>query len=178
MPVTNSVDLQGQSERFTTVLECLVGQRLCIARNAGNMKNFHFGKTWVRDGCTMGQFALHIQCPWRLEGGGRILTGSGDYYVRADENQDPDWEPGMQTGHRQDEVLKTLFGLKSDALPDAEKPILTVLDARSTIFGDIELVLSFGYRLVIFPASSREEEWRLLPLANEGPHSVWTADTK
>ncbi len=176
MPVTNSFDLPGQSEPLAAVLACLVGQRLCIARNAGNMKNFHFGETWIEDGFTMGQFALHIQCPWRLEGGGRILTGSGDYYVRADENQDPDWEPGTHTGHRQDEILKDLLGLTSDTLPDAEKPILTVLEARRTSFGDIELVLSFGYRLVIFPASSRGEEWRLLPLANQGPHLVWTAD--
>ncbi len=51
-------------------LEPLVGLPLSIARSAADMRVFHFGK--VRPAAngkgTVGEYALHIQCPWRLVG--------------------------------------------------------------------------------------------------------------
>jgi hypothetical protein len=47
------------------------------------MKNFHFGDLRKRDKSFVGRYALHIQCPWRIERAGRIVTGSVDFYERA-----------------------------------------------------------------------------------------------
>jgi hypothetical protein len=72
-------------ERIMRELDPLVGLPLRIARDAGSMKNFQFG-TIRRDPSgerTIGDFALHVQCPWRFVTTTGILTGSADYYEPA-----------------------------------------------------------------------------------------------
>ncbi len=58
-------------------LEELIGLNLSIARRAADMRVLHFGEITVDDderGST-GEIALHIQCPWRIEGPDGIVTG-------------------------------------------------------------------------------------------------------
>ena len=73
-------------EEINTVLRSLVGLKLSIVRNAGNMKVLHFGDAIRIDAGLVGKYALHIQRPWRLERDGRVITGWSDYYIRADDN--------------------------------------------------------------------------------------------
>ena len=40
---------------------------------------------------TRGEFALHVQCPWRIEGPEGVVTGRSDLWEPAEEN--PDWDP-------------------------------------------------------------------------------------
>ncbi len=47
------------------------------------MRNLHFGPLRKSKGTIVGAFALHIQCPWRLEAKGKILTGFHDHYEPA-----------------------------------------------------------------------------------------------
>jgi hypothetical protein len=49
-------------------LEKLVALPLSIARDAADMKNFQFGaiRPHPSGTGTIGQYALHVQCPWRL----------------------------------------------------------------------------------------------------------------
>ncbi len=161
MQVINS--LPQRCETLTQALAILVGLRLCMVCNTGNMKQFHFGEPWQYKGREVGQVVLHVLCPWRLERDGRSVTGSTDYYVRADDNTEPEWEAGEPTGHLQDQLLRDALGLDPGVTPrDAIKTSVMVLDATCSIIGDVVLTMSCGHRLVIFPASSRLEEWRLL----------------
>src|SRR5436305_330179 len=70
--------------------------RLSIARNAGAMKVFHFSEPRPHpSGGTMGLYALHVQCPWRIVDQNRVVTGSADYWYPADPEMPlTDWKPG------------------------------------------------------------------------------------
>ena len=71
-------------------LASLVGLRLCIARDAAGMKNFQFGEIRPHPSGkgTIGEFALHVQCPWRLVTATQVITGSADYYEPAIEGEE------------------------------------------------------------------------------------------
>ena len=92
-----------RSKELTQALASLIGLRLCMVCNTGNMKQFHFGDPWHYRGRMVGQVVLHIQCPWRLERDKQPITGSADFYVRADDNEQSDGESGSPTGHLQDQ---------------------------------------------------------------------------
>src|SRR5206468_3725261 len=78
-------------------LEPLIGLKLSIARRAGSMlRNFHFGGVEEIEGGTVGQYALHIQCPWRIDGPEGIITGRADVWEHISGKIMPDeWEPGI-----------------------------------------------------------------------------------
>ena len=90
----------------------VIGLKLSIARNAGNMKGFHFGQIRSRPrGGTMGDFALHVQCPWRIVTVGKMITGSYDYYEPADSQVDRgDWQESRPSQSLQDRHIAELFG--------------------------------------------------------------------
>jgi hypothetical protein len=73
--------LDGKAHITRSLLQ-LVGLTLSVARDAGSMKNFQFGNVGPHPfgKGTIGEFALHIQCSWRIVGGEGIVTGSADYY--------------------------------------------------------------------------------------------------
>src|ERR1700722_104032 len=71
-------------------LSSVVGLPLCIVRDAADLKNFQFGKIRPNPSGkgTVGDFALHVQCSWRLVTNDHILTGSADYYEPAVEGEE------------------------------------------------------------------------------------------
>jgi len=153
----------------TKALGPLMGLKLSISRNAADMKVLHFGEIKPHpDSGTMGDFALHIQCPWRIVTSDRVITGSHDYHEPADPKEDWDaWEPSRPRNRLQDKRLLELFpqydpGTKSLVNATA---LLVVDEVEADIFGGIDLHLSGGYRLQIFPVSTSEssswgEQWR------------------
>jgi hypothetical protein len=157
-----------------SALKVLLGLHLSIARNAGNMKGFHFGKTTRRETGLVGQYALHIQCPWRLDSTSGVVTGSDDFYVRGDDNLDENWEPGTVTGHLQNQILAQLLGGYDQQTRSyiSTEERLNVTSVRADGFGGFELELSGGYRIVVFPAGSRGEYWRLLSPGVSTAHVV------
>ena len=54
--------------------------------------------------------APNVQCPWRLEDGAGVITGSGDLYTpykQSEQLEEPvDWEKG---GSLQDGILRDLL---------------------------------------------------------------------
>jgi len=148
--------------------------QLSIARNAGNMKGFHFGNRKRTARRLVGEYAIHIQCPWRMQYDGRIITGSADYYTRADDNDDPDWEPGTISGHLQNQILgRILQGFDAETrshINETEYLFVTAVDADT--FGGAEIHMTGGYDLVLFPCASRGEEWRLIQPGSDAPHFV------
>ena len=142
----------------------LIGLEVTIVRYAGSMRNLHFGPIRTSKGQQVGAYALHIQCPWRLEGKGRILTGFHDHYTPAVGNEDPDWSPDSNAkGSLQQQVLDQIFLSKSPR---------KVLAVRADIFGTLVLRFTGGLRLRVFPAASTEEHWRLFQPHRKAKHFV------
>jgi hypothetical protein len=67
---------------ITRSLSQLIGLPLSIARDAADMKNFQFGAIEPHPSGTgtVGQYALQVQCPWRIVATHGIVTESMDYY--------------------------------------------------------------------------------------------------
>ena len=75
----------------------LVGLRLVLASYAGNMRQVGFGQLRDRGGVHIGEYALHISCPWRINNAAQVITGWHDWYLRDDAGQDSTdddpWDP-------------------------------------------------------------------------------------
>jgi hypothetical protein len=72
--------------------DVLIGFRLSIVRRAADMLVLHFGDIRPHpsgDG-TVGAYALHVQCPWRLDGPTGTVTGDGDLWVYAGTGERPE----------------------------------------------------------------------------------------
>lgn len=163
-------DKQGSLERC---LQVLVGLPLSLARNAADMKVFHFGEIQPHPSGkgTVGLYALHIQCPWRLVSRDTIYTGTSDRLIGpADGKEVDDGDP--RSGSLQDVKLASLLGGYDEKtrsfLNTSEQLIVTSVNVDS--FGGANLLLSGDYRLQIFPDGSCEEDWRFVEL--EGRHLV------
>jgi tetratricopeptide (TPR) repeat protein len=144
--------------------EPLVDLKLSIARRAGSMRNFHFGNIRHIDGGSIGEYALHIQCPWRIESAAGIVTGSQDLWQWAFAEHEPlgwDYEDGNSLQDvRLGELLKGYDNRTSSYVNTTDE--LVVENIQVTLYGDVTLFLSGGYRLTLFPASLFGEAWRLL----------------
>ena len=89
----SSDELNAEIERQ---LGALVGLPLAAARRAADMRNFQFGVMRTVKGGSVGDFALHIQCPWQIEGPDGIVTGRADLWDPAlalePDSPDFDWD--------------------------------------------------------------------------------------
>jgi hypothetical protein len=156
-------------------LSRLIALPLAIARDAANMKNFQFGVVTPHPSGkgTIGQYALHIQCPWRLLGSEGILTGSVDYYEPAEADNEVDLND-RQAGNLQ---RKRLGDLLKKYDPNTRSWIndtghLVVEGVSADDFGGFELTLSGDFRLQILPCGSRGEDWRFFAPGSEEDHLV------
>ena len=118
-----------------------------------------------------GEYALHIQCPWRVSGAAGVLAGSSDIYVPADPEMDETdfrWdEPGNALG---DERLSRWIG----ALETAPLVVQTVRVDRC---GGFTLELPDEFAFEVFPDATSaphdiREQWRLLRPGEDTPHVV------
>jgi hypothetical protein len=114
---------EGIGHQIVRAFGAVYGLKLSIERNAGSMKNFQFGAirpdpSWKG---TIGQFALHIQCPWRLVSAHSpwlppridlMVTGSGDWWEPAERTENVDWDAWNKhrtTPSVQQKALEALF---------------------------------------------------------------------
>ena len=121
----------------------------------------------------VGEFALHVQCPWRIAAASGVITGRSDIYIPVDPEVDEDdypWDkPGSSIVDRQ---------LRRWIEAHARDPLRVV---------DIVVDRCAGFRLSFANACSFEvfpdafsmphdirEHWRLLQPAAETPHFVVT----
>src|SRR5258707_7570300 len=56
------------------------------------MRAFQFGQLRPVDRGSVGDFALHVQCPWRIEGPDGIVTGRLDLWEPVEDNPKRDTE--------------------------------------------------------------------------------------
>lgn len=71
-------------ERMQQELQKLVGLDLAATARAANLRGFHFGELRRYRDRTVGEFALHVQCAWRIDGPDSALTGRSDLWQPAE----------------------------------------------------------------------------------------------
>jgi hypothetical protein len=155
-------------------LEPLVGLVLSIARRAADMRVLHFGAIQQVEGGTVGQYALHIQCPWRLDGPVGVITGSEDLWESALGDTPPNWNYEDSPSLQDSRLAEVLRGYDTDTKSHVNTSgLLEVERIEASVAGDATIYLSGGYRLVLFPCGTRGEAWRIFsPEAAEGIHFV------
>jgi hypothetical protein len=169
--ITEMISLQ---DRTRSALQALVGKRLSLTKASGNLRAFHFGELSRKDGVVSAEYALHVSSPWRIEMCNQILTGSSDYYTRADDNDDPNWEYGMVSGTVQQQRLSVIFpevDLATGVYMSGDRARMIVQAVATDPFGSASLIMSNEVNLVIFACSTKSEQWRLLPPPGD-PHFV------
>jgi hypothetical protein len=149
-------------EQIEVALKVLVGKKLWKCTRAADMACFQFGqrrKVQNRQGkkVEIGEYALHVECAWRIAKKDRVIVGRQDLYYPADykegsiypENFDWDHDP-----NRHDKLLTSFF--KSGNRKFEVKRI-DVAEA-----GSFQIRLADGFSLEVFPFNSlKDEHWRL-----------------
>jgi hypothetical protein len=160
-------------------LRKLVGLELTATARSADLRGFHFGELRPYRDRTVGEFALHLQCAWRIEGPGGVLTGRSDLWQPALDLWGADLERWdyEQDGNLQDKRIAEWLGHRDPrprVRPEAGSgPV--VLAARATPCGGAEIDFSGGCRLTLFPAGSAGEDWRLFRPGDgdeDAPHFV------
>jgi hypothetical protein len=135
----------------------LIGLKLSMARDTGGMKVFHFGDRRPHPmGGTAGEFALHVECPWRLVTREKIVTGSGDFSVAADDDSEGRSGADDTFVSTRDSRLLEVFG-KYDPETDSFEnvsPLLRVLSVDADLYGGVRIDVSGGFALQLIPTGS------------------------
>lgn len=161
--------------RIIQTISPLVNLPLAIARDAGTMKNFQFGTVRPHPSGkgTVGDFALHVQCSWRIVKGDRIMTGSADYYQPAAEGEELNLEDRKLGNLQRKRLLELLGNYDDETRSHINKSLaLNVTGVRADRFGGLDLTLSGGVSLQVFPNGSLSEDWRFFAPGTEDPHLV------
>src|SRR5262245_12902097 len=146
-------------------LSQIVGLPLTAARRAANMRTFQFGNLRPVDRGSVGDFALHVQCPWRIDGPDGIITGFLDLWeplhdnAPFDEKWDYDESPNLQDTRIEQWLAK-----------NSAPPVVKAVDADD--FGSAAIVFDQEFVLRLFPAGTRGEDWRLFRPKSDDPHLI------
>ncbi len=137
-----------------TALSPLLGLRMWKATRAADMECFQFGvrhttKTFFGEPCEVGDYALHVQCAWRIAGPDGIIVASRDIFVPAgNPEREPDGFDYMKFGaNLRDERRDELFHRQPEN-------ILLVTGIEADEYGSVRLSLTGGFILQVFPDDS------------------------
>jgi hypothetical protein len=166
------------NDKLQTALQALIGLPLWSAGRAVNLIWLQFGnkhRVTNRFGepktKTVGDYALHLQMPWRMTQEGKVLVGFQDLFapaVRASRSSF-DWRiPGAT---RCDRRLKAQFG--------RNKQPWIVQRVEADSLGGIRMSFENGAVLETFSATTTQGEiWRLFQPYTEAPHTVVRSDDR
>ncbi|MCJ7983157.1 hypothetical protein MUB16_01985 [Priestia sp. OVL9] len=126
----------------------LIGLNLQYAGRASNLFWLGFGEliSVTRRGKTeeLAEYALDIQCSWRIIKDNKILVGSRDFYSPRtgwnEENDDFDWD--VQGNNRFDERIESFI--------ENTKEHVAVERVEPDEVGGLKIFLSQGYLLEVF----------------------------
>jgi hypothetical protein len=94
-----SPPMRSVAEQIKLNLQPLVGLKLSRMALAAGMRTIQFGNTERRaSGGVVGEYTLHIQCPWRLETDKGLVTGSDDLNVPYELGDRPEGSFDLHTG--------------------------------------------------------------------------------
>ncbi|MBI1375282.1 MAG: hypothetical protein GC159_21395 [Phycisphaera sp.] len=147
-------------------LSPIIGLTLTTARRAANMRTVQFGGLRPPGRGSVGDYALQIHCPWRIDCADGIVTGSNDLWEPAEREPDfdyADWDYDSSL-NVQDMQMHLLLTRLGDALR------VNAIDADN--LGGLEVMFESGHTLRLFPAGTRGEDWRFFRPGSEEPHLV------
>jgi len=164
-------------EKIQQAASVLIGMPLWDAGRASDLAWFAFGaRRMVRDFYgnrrEVGEFALHVQCAWRMVQGETTIVGSRDLYYPAGWGMDSpdvpaDFKWDVQGANRLDERLKQFF--------ENDRKALIVDRVEAGLAGALQIFFQDETVLEIFPNDSFEgEHWRLFRAYRNDPHFVVT----
>jgi hypothetical protein len=154
-------------QQVIAALSQIIGLPLTAVRRAADMRTFQFGTLRPVDRGSVGDFALHVQCPWRVEGPDGIVTGRLDLWesVEDDAPFDESWDY-EKSPNLQDARLEQWMTRNESSL------VVKSVDADE--FGGAAINLGQVFVLRLFPAGTRGEAWRLFRPKTDTPHLVIT----
>jgi len=147
-------------------LRQLVGLPLSASRRAADLRTLQFGTLRPVERGSVGDFALHIQCPWRLEGPEGIVTGRLDLWEPVEcgpEFNAEAWDY-EKCGNLQDSQFANVMAKHGSGL--------IVSEVSADDCGGGSIAFSNGFVLRLFPAGTRGEDWRLFRPGTDAPHFV------
>jgi hypothetical protein len=152
-------------QRLVAALSQIIGLPLSAVRRAGDMRTFQFGQLRSVERGSVGNFALHVQCPWRIDGPEGIVTGRFDLWEPVEENAvfDENWDY---------EESRNLQDARLELWLARNKPSLVVERVEADEFGGADIWFGLGFTLRLFPAGTRGEDWRLFQPRTGRPHCV------
>lgn len=143
-----------------TKIADIVGKYLCHSHYAGGVRVFHFASNMAKEN---GEFALHVQCAWRIMKGNGIFVGESDFQEPVTNISGSDfekWNP-LTDGNVQEHRMTALIAecVKVSAIQFGD-------------CGDVAIKLSGDYRIMIFPNGAKSEYWRFFSLTPDSEHFV------
>jgi hypothetical protein len=164
-------------------LNQLIGSPLKISRHAENMLILGFGEVVRGIGrrghrISYGDFALHIQSPWRVLQNNKLIVSSADRWNPV--NEIDDWDEWYNNPHPSIENIawKQLLGStdKSTSSYEALHNELVVDKIALEPIGDLRVFIRGGYVLEIFACGNNNEYWRLFEPKKDTEHLVFPAE--
>jgi hypothetical protein len=159
-------------------LDNLVGRRVVRAGLMAGIVVITFGKSQLeisRSGklIEVGEYALHIQCAWRLVRDSEIVVGFADWVVeRSAEGDDEDEEAVDEAVVEEEDESQGVYDRLTKALSESPR-VIELVHVRG---GGFSLALEGGLYLETFPSLSEsdpdDEFWRLLRCLESTPHFV------
>jgi hypothetical protein len=155
-------------------LEVLIGQPLWSSGRAADLEWFHFGQRRTVKGTRgdtkeVGEYALHVQCTWRIRHGDQVVVGGRDLYYPPEQSDDliEDFEWDVQGANRRDKRIAELF--------QNETRQFLVLEVEVGEAGAFTVIFDDAHALDVFPDDSLgDEHWRIFKPSTEEPHFVVT----
>ena len=164
-----TLETRKRIEQATTPL---LGKVLWKCSRAADLAAFHFGaRRDVTDSRSkivqVGEYALHVQCAWRIARRDKVIVGNGDLYYPRDltvEDSPPnfDWDKGP---NRRDELFRLLF-------EDGRRQfVVRKIDVGSA--SCLQITMDDELSLDVLPNDSLTDEyWRLFKPSSDDPHFV------
>jgi len=158
--------------KLQQAVNSLIGKRLWGCARATNMVMFQFGEARaITDQLgrekEVGEFALHVQCPWRIAVDDRVIVGSRDINYPADYSEGDeipesfDWDKDRT---RLDRLIDFFLH---------ESTNLRVRDIKAGRAASLCIAVGENLYLDVFPNDSLpSEHWRLLEPGKKVPHFV------
>lgn len=158
---------------YQLAVQSLRSLRIVRVGAADDLFWVHFGDlrtVATRDGGTkeVGEWALHLQCPWRFIRNGQVVLGSSDFYYRAEDGEAMD----------RDSAADSLFSVKASRLDRyLSSEVVKIVDIHFSGAGAFELRMGDGLVFSAMPTESPEvsdaERWRLFQPSTDFPHFVY-----
>jgi hypothetical protein len=164
-------------DKIHNVLLPLVGLPLWDAGRAADLTWFAFGerrmvKDFRGESKEVGEYALHVQCVWRLVEREQVIIGQRDLYYPATPGRT---SPEVPRSFSFDVIGSTrLDSLFKEFFHDSGRQLI-VERTEAKRAGAIDIIFRGDVVLEIFPNDSFDEEhWRLFRPGKDGPHFVAT----